>query len=64
MKLRKLFRVKKSRKYPIRRDGEGLSLRARCFDLFEEGKSFCGVISRYHAKVRHPVISLKCKSKP
>jgi len=38
MKLRRLFRVKKSRKYPIKRDGEGLSLRARCFELFEQGK--------------------------
>jgi hypothetical protein len=33
-----LFRVKKSRKYPIKRDREGLSLRARCFELFEQGK--------------------------
>lgn len=38
MKLRRLFHVKKSRKYPIKRDEEGLSLRARCFELFEQGK--------------------------
>lgn len=38
MKLSKLFRVKESRKYPIKRDIEGLSLRARCFELFEQGK--------------------------
>jgi hypothetical protein len=38
MKFKRLFRVKKSRKYPIRRDSEGLSLRARCFELFEQGK--------------------------
>jgi hypothetical protein len=38
MRLPGLFRFKKSRKYPIRRDSEGRSLRARCFALFEEGK--------------------------
>ena len=38
MNLKRLFHVKKSRKYPIKRDGEGLSLRARCFELFEQGK--------------------------
>ena len=38
MKLRRLFRIKKSRKYPIKRDGEGLSLRTRCFERFEQGK--------------------------
>jgi hypothetical protein len=38
MKLRRLFRIKKSRKYPIKRNGEGLSLRERCFELFEQGK--------------------------
>ncbi len=38
MKLRRLFHIKKARKYPIKRDKEGLSLRARCFELFEQGK--------------------------
>ena len=38
MKLSKIFRIKKPRKYPIKRDGEGRSLRARCFELFERGK--------------------------
>src|SRR3972149_3760725 len=38
MKLKRLFHVEKSRKYPIKRDKEGLSLRARCFELFEQGK--------------------------
>jgi hypothetical protein len=38
MKLRKLLHISKKRKYPIKRDGEGLSLRARCFELFEQGK--------------------------
>jgi hypothetical protein len=38
MRLSKLFRVRRSRKYPIRRDKDGLSLRARCFVLFEEGE--------------------------
>lgn len=38
MKLQRLFRIRKSRKYPIKRDSRGLSLRARCFELFDEGK--------------------------
>jgi AraC-like DNA-binding protein len=38
MKLSKLFRIRKSRKYPIKRDGEGRSLRARCSELFEQDK--------------------------
>jgi|GEM_PF-1207531 len=38
MKLKSIFHIKKSRKYPIKRDNEGLSLRARCFELFEQGK--------------------------
>ena len=33
----KIFRQKK-RKYPIQRDRDGLSLRARCFTLFDQGK--------------------------
>jgi Sec-independent protein translocase protein TatA len=38
MKLSKVFHIRKYRKYPIKRDNEGLSLRARCFELFEQGK--------------------------
>jgi hypothetical protein len=38
MRLPGLFRFRKYRKYPIKRDSEGRSLRARCFELFEEGK--------------------------
>ena len=38
MKLSKLFRTRKSRKYPIRRDEQGQSLRARCFAMFEKGE--------------------------
>jgi hypothetical protein len=38
MKLLKLFQIKRARKYPIKRDSEGLSLRARSFELFEQGK--------------------------
>jgi hypothetical protein len=38
MKLKKLFHIRKSRKYPIKRDGRGLSLRARCFAQFDQGK--------------------------
>jgi hypothetical protein len=37
MKFKRLFYVKKSRKYPIKLNEKGLSLRARCFDLFEQG---------------------------
>jgi hypothetical protein len=33
-----LFRIRRSRRFPIKRDGEGRSLRARCFELFEQGK--------------------------
>jgi hypothetical protein len=38
MRLTKFFRVRKSRKYPIKRDGEGRSLRVRCFERFEQGQ--------------------------
>jgi hypothetical protein len=38
MKLSRLFHARKSRKYPIKRDQEGLSSRAKCFELFEQKK--------------------------
>lgn len=38
MKLSKLFGIRKSRRFPIKRDGEGRSLRAKCFELFVQGK--------------------------
>ena len=38
MNLKKVFGIKKSRKYPIKHDEEGRSLRARSFELFERGK--------------------------
>lgn len=38
MKLTSLFHIRKSRKYPIKRDQEGFSLRARYFELFRQGK--------------------------
>ncbi|MBN1368295.1 MAG: hypothetical protein JW967_10265 [Dehalococcoidales bacterium] len=38
MKFSKLFRGKKHRKYSIKRDLEGKSLRARCFARFEQGQ--------------------------
>ena len=38
MKLQRLFRIRKSRKYPIKRDSRGQSLRARCFQRFDEEK--------------------------
>jgi hypothetical protein len=50
MKLRRLFRVKKPRKYPIKRDKEGLSLRARCFELFERGKRPAAVAEELKTK--------------
>jgi hypothetical protein len=58
MKLRKLFGIKKSRRYPIKRDSPGSSLRARCFELFdrmkrpvevaEELKEKAGTVKRYY----------------
>lgn len=38
MNLKRLFGPKKGRKYPIKRDWSGKSLRRRCFELFDEGK--------------------------
>ncbi|MFC1953066.1 hypothetical protein ACFLWR_02925 [Chloroflexota bacterium] len=38
MILQRLFRSQKPRKHPIRRDSQGKSLRARCFEQFYEGK--------------------------
>ncbi len=38
MILEKLFGLRKYRKYPIKRDDRGQSLRAGCFQLFDEGK--------------------------
>lgn len=43
MKLSKLLRIRRSRRFPIKRDEAGLSLRARCFKLFEQGKRPVGV---------------------
>ena len=37
MRLSGMFHFRKSRKYPIKRDKEGRSLRARCFEGFEGG---------------------------
>lgn len=37
MRFRRMFRAKKPRKYPIERDSQGRSLRARCFQRFDEG---------------------------
>jgi hypothetical protein len=38
VKFGRLFHLRKSRKYPIKRDEEGRSLRERCFEQFGEGK--------------------------
>jgi hypothetical protein len=38
MKIRRLFHINRTRKYPIKRDERGLSLRERSFDLFVLGK--------------------------
>lgn len=37
MSLKRIFGVKKSRKYPLQFDSRGQSLRARCSALFDEG---------------------------
>ena len=50
MKLRGLFRIRKSRKYPIKRDQEGLSLRARCFERFQEGQRPAAVAQELNMK--------------
>jgi hypothetical protein len=38
MKLRRLFRIRRSQKYPIKRDKEGLSLRERCLSCLSKVK--------------------------
>jgi hypothetical protein len=50
MKIGKLFQIKKSRKFPIERDKAGLSLRTRCFDLFDQGKRPAEVAAELKAK--------------
>jgi hypothetical protein len=50
MKIGRLFQIKKSRKYPIKRDGRGLSLRVRCFELFDQGKRPVEVAAELKAK--------------
>jgi hypothetical protein len=50
MKIGKLFQIKKTRKYPIKHDEKGLSLRARCFELFDQGKRPAEVVVALKAK--------------
>jgi hypothetical protein len=50
MNLRKLFGLKKSRKYPIQRDWYGKSLRKRCFEAFDEGERPVQVARELKAK--------------
>ncbi|MFC1874468.1 hypothetical protein ACFLYX_04115 [Chloroflexota bacterium] len=38
MRIERLFKIRRSRKYPIQRDNRGQSLRTRCFELFDEEK--------------------------
>lgn len=51
VKLSKLFKIKKIRKYPISRDREGLSLRARCFEQFDQGKRPAEVAEELNMKM-------------
>ena len=51
MKLVRLFRVKKSRKYPIQYNDRGLSLRARCFERFNDGERPVEVAKELETKV-------------
>ena len=50
MKIGKLFQTKKNRKFPIMRDGRGLSLRARCFERFDQWKRPVEVAAQLKAK--------------
>jgi transposase len=50
MNLRKLLGLKKGRRYPIKRDWYGRSLRQRCFELFDEGKGPVEVARELRAK--------------
>ena len=50
MNLRKLFGLKKGRRYPIQRDWSGKSLRERCFLEFDEGKRPVVVARELRAK--------------
>jgi hypothetical protein len=51
MKMPRFLLRKKHRKYPIQRDESGKSLRARCFELFEEGKRPVEVAEELKVKV-------------
>ena len=50
MRLSRLFRRRRSRRYPIRRDESGHSLRKRCFTLFSEGKQPVEVMELLHVE--------------
>jgi hypothetical protein len=50
MRLPRLFHGRRSRKYPIKRDAQGLSLRERCFHDFDEGKGPAEVGRIYNVK--------------
>ena len=51
MRLARLFRTKKSRRYPIKRDGKGKSLRSRCFERFDQEKRPVEVAEELRMKV-------------
>jgi len=38
LRLKNPFKTKNSRRYPVRYDDRGRSLRARCFELFDDGE--------------------------
>jgi len=50
MRLSGIFRSKKSRRYPIKRDQQGRSLRARCFERFEQGQRPAAVAMELNMK--------------
>jgi hypothetical protein len=50
MRLPRLFRSRKSRKYPIQRDQEGKSLRVRCFAHFDQGQRPAQVAKEFSIK--------------
>jgi hypothetical protein len=51
MRLRKIFRLERTRRYPINRDERGLSMRARCFERFNQGQQPIDVAASFGFKV-------------
>ena len=47
----RIFRWKKSRRYPIKRDEYGISARARCFEMFKENIPFPKIAAQVGVKI-------------